>query len=486
MRFALALLLGCVAAGTASAQIGPAPTGRCALQASFDRITSVSLPSGQRNSFLGGNVVARCPSQNLVLKSDSLEAYGDEGRFYFVGHVDYSEPRLKLTSDYLTYFQREERLLAFLNVDAKLPTGSTLKGNQLEYLRAVPPIRTKQQATAVSRPTITVVERDSAGKPQPPVNITGNTIFLDGDSTVIASGEVVVVRPELTATGDSLYLDGGAGLLRMMRKPKIVGTKGRPFTLVGETIDLLSRRKKLERVLSKKAAEATSEDMNLKSDTIELRVTDDLLQRAISWGPTRAHATSPTQTIVADSIDVSLPGQRLREMHAVRGASAEGLPDTMKVHTKERDRLTGDTIVAHFDSLALRDSASKPQIRRLVAESHATSLQHIPARDTTVKLPAIVYVRGRQITATFDSSQVKTVVVVDPDQATGVYLEPNADSTSKARKAATDSTARAAPRGGAAAGAAPKTPTAPGPPARTPVAPVPAPAPTPTTPVKRP
>jgi hypothetical protein len=79
-----------------------------------------------------------------------------------------------------------------------------------------------------------------------------------------------------------------------MRKPKMVGTKGRPFTLVGETIDLLSKRRKLERVLSKTAAEATSEDLNLKSDTIDMRVTDDLLQRATAWGKGRAHATFST------------------------------------------------------------------------------------------------------------------------------------------------------------------------------------------------
>jgi hypothetical protein len=172
-------------------------------------------------------------------------------------------------------------------------------------------------------------------------------------------------------------------------------------------------------------------------------------------------------------------------MHAVRGASAEGLPDTTKIRTTERDRLTGDTIVAHFDSLPQRDSASKPQIQRLVALSHATSLQHLPPRDTSVKVPAIVYVRGREITASFDSARVKTVVVVDPDQAAGVYLEPNADSSVKARSATTDSTAGTVPRPAGAPGAAPRTPS-PTTPRPTPATPIVVPASPPTTPVKRP
>jgi len=180
----------------AKAQIGAAPSGRC--QFIFDAVPSahlntVKLPSGQYNSYIGGGVVARCPAQRLVLKSDSLEAYGDEGRYFFIGRVDYTEPRLTLKSDFLTYFQREERLLATSNVDAQLPSGSNLKGPQLEFWRAIPRVR-EQHATAIGRPTISIVERDSAGRPQPPVSVTGNNVWMTGDSTVASQGEVVVVR----------------------------------------------------------------------------------------------------------------------------------------------------------------------------------------------------------------------------------------------------------------------------------------------------
>jgi hypothetical protein len=431
------LMLGAV--GSAHAQIGPAPKGRCALDFTWDRTgTSIKLPSGQYNTYVGGNVVARCPAQNLVLKSDSLETYGDEGRFFFIGHVDYYDPnQLRLKSDYLTYFQREERLLAFLNVDAELPTGSTLKGSHLEFWRAIPNVR-QQHANAVSRPTITIIEKDSAGKPQPPVTVTGNSVFLVGDSTVASSGQVVVVRPELTATGDSLFLDGSKGLLRLMRTPRVVGTKGRPFTLIGQEIDVLSKQRKIDRVLSKSNAEATSQDLDLKSDSIDLRIGNDVLQRAIAWGTSRARAVSSSQSIIADSIDVLMPEQRLREMHALRGAVAEGAPDTTKFRTSEKDRLTGDTIVAHFDTTARapKDTTSKPKIQQLVSTSHASAIQHLPPRDTTKRIPDIVYVVGERITVTFDSGAVKRVRVQDDSLAAGLYLEPESDSArAKARGA---------------------------------------------------
>jgi hypothetical protein len=444
LRYVLATSLAVSLA--ASAQDTGAPKGRCQFQ--FDNtpntsLTTFQLPSKQYNSFLGNGVVARCPSQKIILKSDSLEQYGDEGRYFFIGHVDYREPRLSLKADFLTYFQRDERLLAFSNVDATLPSGSKLKGSSLEFFRAIPKVRPKQRGVSIGRPTISIIEKDPQGKPQPPVTVTGNTVWLEGDSVVASSGEVVVVRPELTATGDSLYLDNGAGTLRLMRKPRIVGTKGRPFTLVGETIDLLSRRRKLERVLSKSAAEATSEDLNLKSDTIDMRVTDDLLQRATAWGKGRARATSPQQTIVSDSIEVIMPKQRVREMHAVRGAVAEGTPDTTKFHAvgDQKDRLMGDTIIAYFDSIPANDTVTKPRIRRLIAIGHASSLQHLPPQDTTLRKPAINYVCGKRITVTFDSAKVKNVQVEDSDPPCGgMYVEPASDSSHKATPGTTPPT----------------------------------------------
>ena len=461
----------------AGAQGTPAPSGRCRLQLTADHaLNSFKLPSGQLNVFTGGNVVIRCPAQGLVLRSDSLESYGDEGRILFIGHVDYSEPRLKLKADYITYFQRDERLLAVQNVNASLPSGSTLRGPQVEFLRAVPRVRPQQSATAIGRPTVSLVERDPQGRAQPPVQVTGASIFLQGDSIVSAVGDVVVVRPELTANGDSLYANSGTGLLRIMRQPKITGTKGRPFTLVGETIDLLSRRRKLERVLAKNAAVAHSEDLDLRSDTIDLRIADDLLQRATAWGKSRARATSLTQSVLADSIDVLMPAQRIRELYAVRAASAEGAPDTTKFRTTEKDRLTGDTIIARFDTVPAKDTARKPRIRQLVAVgpkgSLATSLQHLPPKDSSLCRPAIVYVRGRVITVAFDTAKVSRVIVADEDKAGGLYLEPTPDSTARCTTLASADSAKAPDTVRAAPGTpAPSTPTPKAPPSTPPATP---------------
>jgi lipopolysaccharide export system protein LptA len=448
IRFSMVLALLVIALPSlAPAQVAAPPSGRCQFQITGRTFTSNKLPSGQVNTIWVGDVVARCPQQDIVLKSDSLQSYGDEGRIVFIGHVDYKEPRLTLKSDQLTYFQREERLLAIQNVTARMPSGSTLVGSQVEFFRAIPKVR-GQSATAVNRPTINLVDKDPQGKPQAPVKITGNTVWMQGDSVVSSSGNVVVVRPELTATGDSLYADAGQGLLRVMRTPKIVGTKGRPFTLVGETIDLLTKNKKVDRVLAKNAAQATSDDLTLKSDTIDLRILNDLLQRAITWGKSRAHAQSQTQSIVADSIDVLMPNQKVREMRALRMASAEAAPDTVKFRTTEKDRITGDTIVAHFDTAVTKDTTKKPQMRDLLAiglpSAPATSLQHMPPKDTSLCVPNINYVRGRIIHVIFAAGKIDSVTVVDEDVGGGVFIEPKPDSSAHGCKAFVAAAAKAA------------------------------------------
>jgi hypothetical protein len=117
-----------------------------------------------------------------------------------------------------------------------------------------------------------------------------------------------------------------------------------------------------------------------------------------------------------------MPGQRVREVRAVRNAYANSVPDTAHVISTERDWMKGDIIVAEFDSVAVSDTASKPQPKRIVATGNASSYYQLAA-DTRVKsAPNINYVKGKAITVLFENREVRTVDVID--QASGVYIEP--------------------------------------------------------------
>jgi hypothetical protein len=398
--------------------------------------TRLSVDSASGNIFLGGGVQIKCPNRGITLLGDSAERFPDHDQL--IGHATYDEPRFHVTADYLNYFPTDERVVAVGNVNARLPSGSTLVGPLAEYRRAVPRVRPREQMSASSRPTITIVEKDSAGKPTPPTTVVANQVFMDGDSLIYAGGQVVITRPDIGATADSAFIDEGKETMRLMRNPKLKSTKDRPYTLTGDLIDLFSKNRKLERVLARANATALSDSMTLKSDTIDLRVRNEVLEHAYAWGSkSRARVVSPAQNMLADSLDVLMPGQKIQLVRAVGGALAQGKPDTTKFKVQPPDTtdwLEGDTIVAHFDSIPVKDTSTTPNIKQLVANGRASSLYHMAPSDTAERRPAINHVTARVITIDFDQKRVSTVTTVD--SVTGVYVEPRADSTARRTRAA--------------------------------------------------
>ncbi|HKW47616.1 MAG TPA: hypothetical protein VJN70_09225 [Gemmatimonadaceae bacterium] len=405
-------------------------TTRCTVEPQPGRdnhTSSQQLPSKEYNTFVGGGLIVRCPSRGIVLKADSAELYGDEKRNFLLGHVSYDEPRLSMTSDFLTYYTSDERIVATGNVHGRLPSGSTLVGPQVDYKRLVPRIRPRAQTLATGRPTVTIVQRDTSGKEQPPIDVVGNTIFMDGDSLIYGSGNVQITRPEVNATGDSAFINSGTEIMQLMRNPIVNGTRGRPFRLVGTKIDLFSKDKKLQRVIARARAQAHSQDLTLTADTIDLRIRSDSLERAFAWGKSRARAVSPTQNMIADSLDVQMPEQRVREVHALHKAFAEGRADSTKFKADTTNWLRGDTIFAYFDTLPPVDTSKGPEIRKLVSKDSAEAYYHMAAQDTTLHRPAINYVRGETITIDFNEQQVAQIAV--DGRVSGIYIEPSADTT---------------------------------------------------------
>ncbi|HJQ21546.1 MAG TPA: hypothetical protein VJ867_14450 [Gemmatimonadaceae bacterium] len=425
-----AVVRACVALLLSPVLLSAQQTQRCTITGAGQ--TNVKLPSGQYNSYMGGGVVAKCPAKSITLRADSLESYGDEGRIFFLGHVHYDEPRLALTSDYLTYFQADERVVANGNVDARLPSGSTMRGPFAEYQRVIPGRRPDPILIATGRPTFHIVQKDTAGRDTVPTLVVANNVTMRGDSLVFAGGQVEVTRTDVVARGDSMALDSQKETTVLVRNPSIEGKRDRPFTLRGDRIELAGSDRKLHRVLSTGKATAVSQDMTLASDTIDLRVANDLLQRAVAYGPTRARASSASQRITSDSIDVRMPNQRVQEVHAVRAAYAEGRPDSTRFKADTVDWMRGDTIVARFDTTPPpRDSASQARMKEIVAVGNARSYYHLPPSDTTQVRAAINYVVGKEIVVAFQDQKVSRVTVID--QAAGVYLEPRAERDSTRR-----------------------------------------------------
>lgn len=442
-RWASLGLSACAIAPGLRAQQRPTP---CELvQQPVTRLTVDSLPGQGQVVFVGGgagSVIIRCPARGITLKGDSAERFSDHDQL--IGHASYDEPRFHVTADFLNYFPTDERVVGAGNVHAHMANGSTLDGPQAEYRRAVPRIRPRAQMSAIARPTINIIEKDSTGKPEPPTVVVANTVFVDGDSAslIYGGGQVTITRPDMSATGDSAMIDEAKEFMHLMRTPKLTGKKDRPFTLTGDLIDLYSRNRKLQRVIARAHATAISDSMTLRSDTIDLRIANELLDHAYAWGASRASVVSPSQNMIADSLDITMPDQRIQLVRAVNKAFAQGKPDAKHFVVTPPDTmnwLRGDTIVAHFDTArAPRDTSRNPQIKQLVATGDASSFYHMAPSDTTQRRAAVNYVIARLIKIDFDSQQVATVTTVDSVQ--GVFIEPRADSTPRRSGAAKPAT----------------------------------------------
>jgi len=338
---------------------------------------------------------------------------------------------VNLDADKVTYFLREERILAEQNVRATLPSGSTMVGKEATYLRPVAPIRQLAQLNATQRPTFTIVQKDSTGKVGDPATLLANRVTAIDDTVFYAGGDVDISRPDIHATSDSAYMNETRQYGRLLRRPQIEGRGERKFVLRGKAIDLFSKNRLVERILAVDSAQAISGDLDLRSDSIDLRVTDNKLTRAYAWGPSGARAVGPDRLITADSLDVQMPNQKVSEVHAIGQAYAETTPDSTKLKSDQRDWLRGDTIVASFDSAAASDTSSRPRIRELLAISNASSFYQVASNKSRTAPPSLNYVRGNTITVGFDSQAVQSVVV--EEQAAGVFLEPADSMTVKPR-----------------------------------------------------
>jgi lipopolysaccharide export system protein LptA len=450
----------------AESQARGAPGGRCTFQffkryATDPRLAVNMLPSGARHIFLGGGVRAVCAAQSITVIADSMESYEDTRITHLIGNVHYTEPRLTLEANRLTYWENEERLRAEVDVDATLPSGTSLTGPVVEYFRAARGLRARSRMVAPQRPTIHLIERDSAGRTTDPVRVVANTVVMEADSLVYASGNVVLTRPDMVARGDSAFVDNGTEFARLMRQPVVEGKGERPFTLTGRIIDVYGRNRQLERALSRGEAKAVSDSTTITADTLDFRLVEAQLERAFAWGASRARVTSPTYDVLADSLDVRMPEQRVERVYAVGGAFIESDPDSTRFRSAERDWLRGDTIIAQFDTseAARRDTSGGIAIEQLDAVGNARSFYQLVPRDTTAGRPAINYVTGRAITVAFEDRQVERVSVLE--QASGVYLEPGESAPTPAGPSRDTTATRQAPRSPAPANAGRQPPRSP-------------------------
>ena len=393
------------------------------------RLLYMRLPDSTANTFIGGGFIGRCQGENNRISADSAEQFESAGIVNMYGNVVYEEPKkLRVTAAHAIYLTREGRLFADGGVVAtQLATGSTITGPNIEYSRVMPG-RPVAKLVAPNRPTARLIEKDSTGKLGEPTIVTADRFEDLGDTLLLGWGDVVITREQIVGRADSLAFNKTTQRARLVRAARIRSLDtAQAFTLNGDTIDLYTTEKKLDRVFASHAARATNKDLIITAERIDLRLKAQQIDEAFAFGSGRARAQTPQQDVESDSMRIVLTDQRPREVRAIGGAVAKGMPDTLKIKSTDRDMLRGDSLFAYFDTAQVAtDTSGQTRIREIQAFGNASSLFQIASKRGPTAPPAINYVRGQRIVVQFDTGSVRDVRV--DSAASGLYLEPAQDS----------------------------------------------------------
>lgn len=464
MRRAVAVVLLLGSAGTAVAQVPVKPPAKVPARPparqpaakpvpkektcsfSVDHIGhmgSQEVVAGDTNYYAGGGVELSCAGTSIHMSSDSLISLQRTGTVYFIGSVKYRDSLITMDADRGTYFRSGERWEARGHVVTEnLQNGSTLIGPSLDYYRAIAGVRDTAEIYAIGRPTIKSVTTDSAGQRGEPYVIVGDRVRIKGNDRTWAGGKVTINRSDFAAKGDSLLLDSGPGNLGVLiGKPEMRGLGRDSFTLTGRRIELTLKQREVDYVKALGNGHAISSQVDLVADTIGLDLESRALAQTLAWGDSiRPKALASDYEIRGDSVAFDTPGQKLQQIRSFQHAWVGGKPDTNvrvrvdstakgkapKVDSlpRERDWMSGDTVVASF---AQWDSAGTQRTRltRLEAAGSARSYYRVAESKVPGGLPSINYSRGERIAVTMKPAGQRGVERVDiHGQVDGLYLEP--------------------------------------------------------------
>ncbi|MFI5280975.1 MAG: hypothetical protein ACHQU1_10790 [Gemmatimonadales bacterium] len=395
------------------------------------RLNQITQPDSSRLIFVGGIFRSHCRNQPTTMGSDSVEWYSQAGELHLIGHARFRDSTEVLDADRITYWTRQERVFSEGHVFARnVKDGSEMRGPNMDYYRAVPPIRDTLEMLATGRPTIRMhpAEGSASADTTNPFVIVADRVKLRHTDRFWGSGHVTIDRRDMRARSDSAMLNLADSLTWLIGAARVAGRDTtRPasdtaasYTLTGQRIRFdLNGAQEIRRVGSYRDADATGPDWHLVADTIVIHVDSSKIQRAQAWGGERRPvATSGLTTIVGDSMDIHMPGQVMQLVWAYRSARAVSRPDSA---APEPDWITGDSLRATFTRT---DSAgtARSDVDHVDSYGSARALYHTDNAQDSTGTKGINYSRGQRINIAMQARKVKIVDIVG--QVDGVYLEP--------------------------------------------------------------
>lgn len=357
-------LLAC-AVQAAAGQDGPARGRDCTLvlQATTDSTESVSIEVAPDTyvTHVRNGLRWTCGSARMV--ADSAVRHEQAGRLEMIGSVDYRDSVRTLLADTVTYFEREDRIVARGEVHlTRRATGSTLEGPRVVFLRATS--REARRTVATGRPRMRIRRDTAASDTAPPVRVDGDRIVLMGDEEARVSGDVRIHRTDVDAAADSAVFRLGEETGELHGSPEVMGGTWR---LTGDTIRTRFEEGELREVTAVEDGHAQGEDFELFAPRIRARMLRREIDRLWAFGPSRPVAYSAPYRLSADSLAFRFRAGDLDELHAVGRADAvevgDSVPDEPRADVAlgagDRSWVAADTLKIGFTAGAADSAAAR-------------------------------------------------------------------------------------------------------------------------------
>jgi len=457
------------------AAIGLLPLGTSPLQGQRPGEGCRFLPGSgdaQQRTFPDGIIVTArranisCDDGRRI-RADSLTYNQASGYAEFFGNVRFEDADRTLEADQATYTEGDRRLRATgsIVVTDRRDNSTIRDGEVLTYLRAGGGRAVDEMTVLGGRPraTLNPAAGDSIAGPDAPWDVTGNRIFLRGESYFEAQGNVQMTRDSIRTQSDSLIYDEVSGTLNLNGRARMEQGE---TVMNGRRIRARIPKNEIEELTAFGEGSLTAEDLDLEAPWIRVTFIAGELdalyaaplarqalaeseaetpagtaqrpsERELLADPVVVEAEQPLRdsldalqpkavaegtTITGDSLEVLAPGQRAERVIAVgRAYAISAARDSINtLRTPEfarRDWIRGDTIVATFseseaemetDAAGRPSSSGKLVIEQLVASGTASSMYRIPPDSSTSgdTTPAGDPTAGT--TASADSSAVAT------------------------------------------------------------------------------
>lgn len=283
------------------------------------RMVSHRVGPDQYVTHVGGGLRWTCGSARMV--ADSGIKYDREDELRMIGSVDYRDSVRTLTSDSLTYWQDEDRIVAYGRVRlVRLASKSVLSGPRIEFFRSG---GGRQRTVATGRPHLTV--RDTTGK-GPAAEFDADRMVFLGEEEARMSGHVRIERGKTRARADSAVYLARAHEGRLLGSPEVTSED---FRLGGNVISAVIDSGHVRSIRSRGGAEASGQSFRLFADGIDARVADEKIDRLWAHGQRPALALSPPYRLDGDSLVFAFRGGDIDSLISIGSSSAVEVGDTI-------------------------------------------------------------------------------------------------------------------------------------------------------------